>query len=236
MAFNDGDFVKIDYSAWRVADGKMIYTTSKTLAEDNGIYDKEHMYVPQLVIIGKGSIIKGVENVVKGMAVSETKTVELEPKDAFGDKNPDLVKVMPIGDFKKKDVYPYPGMQLDIDNMVAVVKSVNSGRVVVDANHPLAGEKLKYEIKLVAKLAGDEENVKALAEAFSIAPDSVSVSGGQMKAVFGDKVEKTSRFLVNKADFVNATLRYMANIERVVVEEDYSKPKENKQQNEEEGQ
>ena len=228
MAFNDGDFVKIEYSAWRMADGKMIYTTSKTLAEDNGIYDNEHLYVPQLVIIGKGSIIKGVENVVKGMAVDETKSVELEPKDAFGEKNPDLVKVMPIADFKKKDVYPYPGMQLDIDNMVAVVKSVNSGRVVVDANHPLAGEKLKYEIKLVAKLASDDEKVKALAEAFSLVPDSVSVSGNQMKVTFGDKIEKNSRFLVNKADFVNATMRYMEHIEKVVVEEDYSKPKDKK--------
>jgi FKBP-type peptidyl-prolyl cis-trans isomerase 2 len=223
LAFNNGDFVKIDYSAWRSADGKMIYTTSRKLAEENDIYDKERVYVPQLVIIGKGSVIKGVEDVVKTMGINESKSVELEPKDAFGDKNPDLVKVMPIGDFKKKDVVPYPGMQLDIDNMVAVVKSVNSGRVVIDANHPLAGERLKYEIRLVAKLDKDDEKVRALAEAFTLVPDSVSVTGSQMKVTFGDKVEKNSRFLVNKADFVNATLRYMAHIERVVVEEDYDR-------------
>ena len=230
MAFNDGDFVKIEYSAWRAADGKMIYTTSRKLAEENDIYDKERVYVPQLVVIGKGSVIKGVEEIVRHMAVNETKSVELEPKDAFGDKNPDLVKVMPLSDFKKRDMSPYPGMQLDIDNMVAVVKSVNSGRVVIDANHPLAGERLKYEIRLVARLDRDDEKAKALAEAFTLAPDSVAISGAQMSVKFGDKVVKNSRFMVNKSDFVNATLQYMPHIERVVVEEDYVKPKEGKKE------
>ncbi len=230
MSFNDGDFVKIEYSAWRLADGKMIYTTSRKLAEENDIYDKERLYVPQLVIIGKGSVIKGVENAVRTMGANETRSVELEPRDAFGDKNPDLVKVMPLSDFKKRDLSPYPGMQLDIDNMVAVVKSVNSGRVVVDANHPLAGEKLKYEIRLVAKLDKDDEKARALAEAFTLAPDSVAISGGQMNVKFGDKVVKNSRFMVNKSDFVNATLQYMPHIERVVVEEDYVKPKEGKKE------
>lgn len=230
MAFNDGDFVKIEYSAWRVADGRMIYTTSRKLAEENDLFDKERAYVPQLVIIGKGSVIKGVENAVRSMGVNETKSVELEPGDAFGDKSPELVKIMPMAEFKKRDLNPYPGMQLDIDNAVAVVKSVNSGRVVVDANHPLAGERLKYEIKVVARLDGDDDRAKALAEAFSLKPDSVTVSGGQMKVIFGDKVEKNSRYLVNKSDFVNAVMAYLGHIDRVVVEEDYAKPKEGKKE------
>jgi FKBP-type peptidyl-prolyl cis-trans isomerase 2 len=234
LAFNDGDFVKIEYSAWRLADGKMIYTTSRKLAEENDLFDKERAYVPQLVIVGKGSVIKGVENAVRSMGVNETKSVELEPRDAFGDKNPELVKVMPVGEFKKRDLNPYPGMQLDIDNAVAVVKSVNSGRVVVDANHPLAGERLRYEIRVVAKLDGDEERAKALAEAFSLKPDSVSVSGAQMRVTFGDKVEKNSRYLVNKSDFVNAVLLYLGHIERVAVEEDYARPKDEKKEKEQE--
>ncbi|VVB76931.1 Putative FKBP-type peptidyl-prolyl cis-trans isomerase [uncultured archaeon] len=225
MAFNDGDFVTIDYSAWRVGDGRLIYTTMKKLAEDNGILDKEANYVPQLVIMGKESVIKGVEKVVKTMNVSDSKTVEFEPKEAFGEKNPDLVKVLPLSDFKKRDMMPYPGMQLDIDNMVAVVKSVNSGRVVIDANHPLAGEKLKYEIKVVAKLDKEEDKVKAIAEAYSLKPDSVSVTGNQMKITFGEKIEKNSKYLVNKSDLVNSILRYMDKIEKVVVEEDYVKAK-----------
>ncbi len=226
MPFIDGDFVKIDYSAWRVADNMLAHTTIRKVAEENGMLDKDASYAPQLVIIGKGSVIKGVDDAVRSMGVNESKTVEIEAKDAFSDRNPDLVRVLPLGDFRKRDIEPYPGMQLELDNMVAVVKSINSGRVVVDANHPLAGEKLKYEIKVVEKIDDDAGKAKALAEAFSLKPDAVSVSGGQMKVTFGDKVEKDSKFLVNKSNFVNSALRYMGKIEKVVVEEDYARAKE----------
>ena len=79
---------------------------------------------------------------------------------------------------------------------------------------------------MVEKIDDDAGKAKALAEAFSLKPDAVSVSGGQMKVTFGDKVEKDSKFLVNKSNFVNSALRYMGKIEKVVVEEDYARAKE----------
>ena len=96
MAFNDGDFVRVDYSAWRVADNKLIYTTIKKVAEDSGDVDKEAKYTPQLIVVGKGNSIKGVESAVRGMSANETKKVELAAKDAFGEKDASLVKVMPL--------------------------------------------------------------------------------------------------------------------------------------------
>jgi FKBP-type peptidyl-prolyl cis-trans isomerase 2 len=225
LPFSDGDFVRIDYSAWRIADNGLTHTTIRRVAEENGMLDKDATYAPQLVIIGKGSIIKGVEDAVRSMSVNESKTIEIGPKEAFGERDPDLVKVLPIGDFRKRDITPYPGMRLYIDNTVATVKSVNSGRVVVDANHPLAGERLRYEIRVVDKIDKDEDRVQALAEAFSLKPDSVEISGGRVRVAFGENVEKNSRFLVNKADLVNAVMSFMANVERVVVEEDYARPK-----------
>ena len=225
MPFSDGDFVRINYSAWRIADNSLTHTTIKKVAEENGTFDKDASYAPQLVIIGKGSIIKGVEDAVRSMSVNESRTVELGPKDAFGERNSDLVKVMPLTDFRKRDIDPYPGMRLDIDNAVATVKSVNSGRVVVDANHPLAGERLRYEITVVEKIEKDAGKVMALAEAFSLNPDSIQISNGVARITFGDKVEKNSRFLVNKADLVSAVMSFMEKVDRVVVEEDYAKPK-----------
>ncbi len=230
MPFNDGDFVKVDYSAWRVADSKLIYTTMKKVAEQAGGLDEgdEHegeKYVPQLIVIGKSNAIKGVEAAVKGMSVGETKKVTLEPRDAFGDRNATLVKVMSVSDFKKRDIDPQPGMQLDIDGSVAVIKSVNSGRVVVDSNHPLAGEKMLYEIKVIEKIDKDEERVKAIAQVYGLAPDSVSISGGNVRVVFGEKTEKDSKYLINKSDFVNAVMRYMDKIAKLTVEEEFSKSK-----------
>jgi FKBP-type peptidyl-prolyl cis-trans isomerase 2 len=181
--------------------------------------------VPQLIVIGKGNAIKGVEEAVRGMNVSETKKVELAPKDAFGEKDSSLVKVMPLSDFKKREIDPYPGMQLDIDGAVAIVKSVSSGRVIVDANHPLAGEKMVYEIRIIEKVDKDEDRIRALADTYGVSADSVAVSNGNARVLFGEKVEKDSKYLVNKSDFVNAVLRYMDKISKVTVEEDYVRKK-----------
>lgn len=230
MPFNDGDFVKVDYSAWRAADNRLVYTTVKSVAEKDGSFDSETKYVPQLIVIGKGNAIRGVEETIRKMGQGETKKVELEPEDAFGRRDPGLVKVMSLADFKKRDIDPQPGMQLDIDGTVATIKSVNSGRVVVDSNHPFAGEKMVYEIKVLERIEKDEEKLKAIADTYGLSPDSVSISGATAKVVFGEKVEKDSKYLINKSDFVNATMRYMDKLEKLSVEEDFgrSKPLEKK--------
>lgn len=223
VAFKDGDFVRIDYTAWRSADNKLVYTTMKKVAEESNEVDKDAAYTPQLVVMGKGNVIKGIENAIKGMSVNESKKVEVEAIDAFGAKNQELVKVMPLSDFRKRDIAPYPGMQLDLDGATATVKSVNSGRVIVDANHPLAGEKLTCEIKVLELVSGDDAKVKALAGNYRLAPDSVSVADGTAKIEFGLGVEKNAAYLVRKSDFVDAVLRYMDGIKKVDVQELYER-------------
>lgn len=223
MTFKEGDFVKVEYSAWRVADGKLTYTTSKEMAEKNDVYEKETRYAPALVIIGKNNSIKGVEKAVAQMQVNETKKVELEPKEAFGERDKELVRIMPLSDFKKRDIEPYPGMRLDLDNVPATVKSVNSGRVVVDANHPLAGEKMLYEIKVVEKVEKEDEKVKAIAEMFSLTPDSVSINANTAKVAFGEKTEKGAEYLLNKSRFVDAVFTYIDNINHVTIDEEFER-------------
>lgn len=230
MVFNDGDFVKVEYNAWRMADNKLVYTTSKKMAEENKTLDENMRYEPQLIVIGKHSTIKGVENAIRSMSINETKKVELQPSDAFGEKSAELVKVLPLVDFKKRDIDPYPGMQLDIDGSIATIKSVNSGRVVVDANHPLAGERMLYEIKVVEKLEKDEDKLKAVAEMYSLAPNSVSITGTSARVAFGEKVKKDRDYLINKSDFLNSAMGFMDKLEKITVEEDYVRQKpENKE-------
>ncbi|MDE1873616.1 MAG: peptidylprolyl isomerase [Candidatus Micrarchaeota archaeon] len=225
MAFNDGDFVKVDYSAWRAADNKLVYTTMKSVAEKNGTFDGETKYVPQLIVIGKGNAIRGVDEAIRKMSAGETKKVELEPEDAFGRRDPGLVKVMSTADFKRRDIEPQPGMQLDIDGAMATIKSVSSGRVIVDSNHPFAGEKMVYELKVLSKVEKDEEKVKAVAEVYDLVPDSIEIKDGDFRVVFGEKIEKDSKYLINKSDFVNALMRYMDKITKLRVEEDFAKGK-----------
>lgn len=223
MSFKDGDFVRIDYTARRATDNSLVFTTMEKVAKDAKVENPDVKYGPQLIVFGKNNAIKGVENAVKGMSVGETRKVELEPKDAFGERDEGLVNIMRVSDFREKDMDPVPGMQVNIDGNIATVKSVNSGRVVVDLNHPLAGEKLVYEIKVLDKIDADPEKVKAIADHYSLKPDEVSVNGKVAKITFGTKVEKNADFLVNKATLAEAVLRYMENIEKVVAEEEYAR-------------
>lgn len=223
MAFKDGDFVKVDYSLWRVADNALMRTTEKKLAEEKGIYNEDLKYAPQLIIINKDNALKALWEALKTMDVGQSKKLELEPKDAFGERDQNLVSVMPISEFRKKDINPTPGLQIDIDGTIATVKSVNSGRVMVDANNPLAGEKIVYDIKVVAKVEKEDDKIKALAETYALEPDKIEIKEGHAKVTFGSKTKMNADYFVNKTYLIGAVLEYMPEVKKIVVEEEYDR-------------
>lgn len=228
MAFKDGDFVKVEYSLWRLADNQLVRTTDKKLAETEGIYNEEARYSPQLIIIGKDNALRALWDALKTMDVGQSRKLELDPKDAFGERDKDLVKVMPIADFKKKDIQPIPGMQIDIDGAIATVKSVNSGRVMVDANNPLAGERVKYDLKVVAKVEKEDEKIRAIAETYALEPDRIEIKEGHARISFGPKTKMNADYFVNKTYLVGAVMEYLQDLKKVVVEEEYERSSERK--------
>ncbi|MCL5008385.1 MAG: peptidylprolyl isomerase [Candidatus Marsarchaeota archaeon] len=233
MTFKEGDFVKIDYSIRRNSDGTVVRTTERQVAEKNGIYDKESVYTPQLVVLGKDSTIKGIQNALMDMSVGQKKTIELQPAEAFGERDKELVRVMPLSDFRKRDMEPVPGMQIDLDGIIATVVSVNSGRVMVDANHPLAGEKITCEISVISKVDDGASKVKAAFERYGIEPSSAEMIGNAAKVSFGAKIKKDSRFLIDKANAIAFAFNCIDVLNTVKVEEEYSRA-ENKPQSLEE--
>ena len=163
------------------------------------------------------------------MSAGQQKTVELEPKDAFGERSEDLVRVMKLQDFRERDIDPVPGMRVNIDGTPVTVKSVNSARVVIDANHPLAGERLIYDITVVKKLDSEKEKVDAIADMYVLKPDSVQSEKSAVKLVFGEKTNKDADYFINKSAMVSSIFRFMEEVKEVSVEEKYTreeKPKE----------
>ncbi len=223
MSFKDGDFVKVDYSLWRMADNELMRTTEKSLAQDKGIYREDVRYEPQLIVIGKDNALKALWDAIKTMDVGQSKKLELDPKDAFGERDSSLVRIMPIADFRKRDIDPQPGMQIDIDGAIATVKSVNSGRVMVDANNPLAGEKVKYELKVVAKLEKDEDRIKAIAETYALEPTTIEVKEAAARVSFNSKTKMNADYFVNKSYLIGAILEYLKDVKKVVIEEEHER-------------
>lgn len=150
-----GDFVKVEYTG-RLENGDVFDSTDPSELEGAG--------GPAVVVLGAGHLIEGVEEAIKEMGPGDERELEVPPEKAFGDRDPKKIRFFKLEQFKKEGVRPYPGMRLTIDGRMATVKSVSSGRVVVDFNHPLAGLTLSYDLKLLGPVEEPLERAKGLLE------------------------------------------------------------------------
>jgi peptidylprolyl isomerase len=162
MPLKERDFVLVEYTV-RVKDtGEVIETTSEEVAKSSGIYREGDVYGPKLMIIGEGRYVRGFEEAVASSEVGEEKTVEVEPSKAYGDRDPNKVKILSLRELAKLNIVPEPGKAIEIGGAVGIVKSISGGRVVVDFNHPLSGKTLVFTYKIVKRLEDPVEKIKYL--------------------------------------------------------------------------
>lgn len=234
MVFKDGDFLEVEYSAWTAADNGLIATTDEKKAKESNIYEKTMHYGPVLIVLGSQGIIKGLDKSLRSMNINETKKMTFKPEEAFGERVPDLVRVMPIAEFRKRDIDPYPGLQVNLDNATAIVKSVNSGRVTLDMNHRYAGQEIIYEIKIIRHLTSEKDMIKALGKTYNVEPTDVEIKDKTIHMKFNNDVKKNADYFVGKANLIASTFTYLKEIEKIEVNEEYLKPKEFEKKDEEE--
>ncbi|RLI06828.1 peptidylprolyl isomerase [Candidatus Bathyarchaeota archaeon] len=162
MTFEEGDFLLVDYTLKVKETGQVVDTTIEDVARGAGIYRADRAYEPMLVVLGAGWVLKGLEERLKEMEVGEEKTVELPPEEAYGPRDPSKVVMMPARRISQMGIRPRVGQRVEIEGRVGVIRSVGSGRVQVDFNHPLAGKTLVYDVAVRAKLEEPEEKIRAL--------------------------------------------------------------------------
>jgi peptidylprolyl isomerase len=103
--------------------------------------------------LGGGQVIAGFDSAVDGMSVGEQKSVTIAPAEAYGERHEQLVQEVPKSALPD-EIQPQVGMQLQSQSpegqvMNLVVTEVDEESITVDANHPLAGQALTFEIELV---------------------------------------------------------------------------------------
>ena len=108
--------------------------------------------------IGAGSVIKGFDEGVSGMKVGEKRTINIPVDEAYGQRSEDMLIEFPKDRFPK-DMEIKEGMQLMMSNgtgqnIPVIVVEVKDDAVILDANHPLAGEDLIFDIELVEIVGG----------------------------------------------------------------------------------
>lgn len=135
----------------RKGDTVSVHYTGKL--DDDTVFDSSQGGDPLSFEVGSGQIIPGFEEGVIGMAPGETKTVTIAPEQAYGPYRDDQVIEVERAKLPD-DIDPEIGQRLQVqqqDGQTAVVtiKEVNDSVVKLDANHPLAGQELIFEIELV---------------------------------------------------------------------------------------
>jgi peptidylprolyl isomerase len=134
----NGDTVRVHYTG-RLDDGT-IFDSSR---------DRESIKFT----LGRGQLIKGFEDAVVGMSVGEVKTVRIPSDEAYGPHREELVLRVPRAQFPP-NIEPRKGLALSIRQpdggiMEVEITEVSEDSVTLDANHPLAGKDLTFEIELV---------------------------------------------------------------------------------------
>ena len=174
-----GDFVELEYTG-KVKEMDLIFdTTSEKEAKESNIHDARASYGPVVICIGQGHVIKGLDEQLEGKELEKKYHIELSPEKGFGKKNAKLIQLVATSKFIKQKINPMPGLQVNIDNMMGMIRTVSGGRTLVDFNHPLAGKELIYDFKIDKIVKDDEEKLKALLKLqFNLKDAKVAIKEG----------------------------------------------------------
>ena len=138
MAIKKGDEVEVEYTG---------------SFDDGTVFDSSSGKEPLKFSVGKGMVIPGFDNAVVGLEKGDEKTIKIESKDAYGEINPALTKKIPRESLPKEQS-PEVGMTLVLQaptgqKIPAKISEVGDKEVTIDLNHPLAGKRLNFKIKIV---------------------------------------------------------------------------------------
>ena len=136
-----------------VQDG-MVVSLDYTLSLDGGqVVDSSSGHAPLDFIQGHGQIIPGLEQALAGMAIGDGKAVTVVASDGYGEVDPGAFQLLPFDAFPS-DMELSPGLQLQVRDETGrvfpvKVTEVRNDGVLLDFNHPLAGENLHFQVKVV---------------------------------------------------------------------------------------
>lgn len=134
----NGDTVKVHYT------GQL---------KDGTVFDTSVQREPLEFTLGQGQLIPGFEKAVLGLEIGGTTTANIPSAEAYGEVNPDMI--LEVGNENLPEgLTPEVGMQLQLNQpngqpLTVVVSEINEGSIKIDANHPLAGKDLIFNIELV---------------------------------------------------------------------------------------
>jgi FKBP-type peptidyl-prolyl cis-trans isomerase 2 len=154
------DFVEIEFTGRIVGDDGIFDSNVEADVKGAGLNSKN--LKPFVLAVGHRMLPVGFDNDLIGKEVLKNYTLKLKAKDAFGKRNPAMVRMIPSKYFNEQKIVPVRGMQLNLDGQVVRVLSSDRGRTLVDFNNPLAGKDVVYNYKILRVVGNESEKINAL--------------------------------------------------------------------------
>lgn len=161
-----GDLIRLEFTGYLSSDSSVFETTDAQVAKASGIYSEENEYGAKLIVYGQGAMVPGLEEAIPQLELDALAKIKVPTAKAFGPKHSDLIRVMNQKEFVKHGINPAPGLMVTLDGVPALVKSVSSGRIMLDFNHPLAGQDVEYSVKVLEVIREPQKKAAELAKQF----------------------------------------------------------------------
>jgi len=162
MTFQKGDFILIDHVAKVKETGEIFDTTKEDIAKKERLYKEGEIYEPKLVVLGEGWVLQALDESLATFELEKPSTTEIPPDKAFGPRDPEKVRLVPMRRLIEKGITPQLGARIEFNGKPATIRTMGAGRVQLDFNPTLAGKTLVYEVTVLKKLETIEEKMTAL--------------------------------------------------------------------------
>ncbi|MBU0894394.1 MAG: peptidylprolyl isomerase [Nanoarchaeota archaeon] len=159
MPLKKNDFIEIEFTA-KTKEGNIFDSNIK---EDLQKINPQIQAKPLIIVLGQEMFLKSVEDFLIEKNIGEYK-VELSPEKAFGNRNPELIKRIPMKVFKEQQINPIPGAIFNFDGRIGKILSASGGRILTDFNNPIAGKDVIYDINVKRIVTDLNEKVKSIIE------------------------------------------------------------------------
>lgn len=218
MTIQKRDFIRVSYTGKN--DDRVFDTTDEEVAKANDIYNEKGKYGGDVIIVGAGHTVAGLDEDLVGKEVGYSGSVTIPPEKAFGIRNPELIETVPITKFEQR---PQVGMPVQVDGRQGIVIRAIGRMAQVDFNRFLAGQTVTYDYEIKEKIEDNEGKVKGILGLYIGKEFSVEIKDGTATVEIEPDLTFNQRWLMSKRQIANELIEN-TDIKEVVYLERYKKP------------
>lgn len=219
MSIQKGDFIKVSYTGKTADDGRVFDTTDEEVAKANNVYNEKGKYGGDVVIVGAGHTVAGLDEDLVGKDAGYKGEVTVPPEKAFGHRNPELIESLPITKFKER---PRVETMVEVDGRPGMVIRVIGRMAQVDFNRLLAGQTVTYDYEIKEKIEDIEGKVKGLLGIYIGKDFSIQVNDGTVTVEIQPELTYNQRWLMSKRQIAREIINN-TDIKEIIYLERYNK-------------